>query len=49
MLIYFSQVLKNKIKLLTKEKIDNICEEEITSINCSENNIIIGSKEITIV
>ena len=39
---------KNKIKLLTKEKIDNICEEEITSINCSENNIIIGSKDKSI-
>ena len=39
---------KDKIKLITKEKIDNICDEEITSINCSNDNLFIGSKDKTI-
>ena len=39
---------KDRIKLITKEKIDNICDEEITSINCSNDNLFIGSKDKTI-
>ena len=38
---------KDRIKLITKEKIDNICDEEITSINCSNENLFIGSKDKT--
>ena len=36
---------RNKIKLIEKEKRDNICNEEITAIKCSDNNILIGSKD----
>ena len=36
---------RNKIKLIEKEKRDNICNEEITAIKCSDNNILVGSKD----
>ena len=39
---------KDKINLIIKEKIDNICDEEITSINCSKENLFIGSKDKTL-
>ena len=39
---------KDKINLIIKEKIDDICDEEITSINCSKENLLIGSKDKTL-
>ena len=39
---------KNKIKLISKGRIDNICNEDITAINCFNKTIIIGSNDKTI-